>query len=596
MPYSGVMKKDIKTTWNLGLLYKSEKDPQIEKDLQAIEKASIAFEKKYKGKDFTSTPEKLAKALKDMQEVQIISNGGKPSYYFALRADLNSTDSLASALMTKYDQRITKANNKLTFFTLEIGKIPKTKQKAFLAHSSLRPYAYRLKKTFKSAQYRLSEGEEQLLDLLSQPGYEMWVDGQGRVLADQTVKYKGEVTPLPKALEQISNLLLPERRVLKAEIDRVVKQASPFAEAEINAIYNYKKIVDERRGFATPLTASVLSKENEEAEVLALAQLITKHFPIAHRFYKLHAKLLKEKRLRMEDRGVKIGKIDKKFTFEDSLQIVGRALGSVDPKYKDILDRYVSEGHFDVYPRKGKRGGAYCSGPGALPVLILLNHADVMRSVETLGHEMGHAIHTELARTQPRHYQGYSLSTAETASTFFEQVTMEELEKGLSEEEKIVTLHNRIMGDIATVFRQIACFNFEIELHERIRKDGQVAAKDIAALMQKHLQSYVGPAIEVTDEDGYFYVYWSHIRRFFYVYTYAYGQLVSRTLFEKWKLDPSFAASIEKFLKAGSSMSPKDIFKSIGIDTSDPEFFKAGLKGIENDIKQLEKLTAKRKS
>ena len=100
----------------------------------------------------------------------------------------------------------------------------------------------------------------------------------------------------------------------------------------------------------------------------------------------------------------------------------------------------------------------------------------------------------------------------------------------------------------------------------------------------------MGDAVEVTDEEGYFYVYWSHIRRFFYVYTYAYGQIISRALYEKWKEDPSYAKKIKQFLSAGGSMKPEDIFKSIGIDTSKNSFFETGLEGVERDITKLEKL------
>jgi len=38
-------------------------------------------------------------------------------------------------------------------------------------------------------------------------------------------------------------------------------------------------------------------------------------------------------------------------------------------------------------------------------------------------------------------------------------------------------------------------------------------------------------------------------------------------------------------------MSPEDIFKSIGIDTSRTSFFEAGLKGVERDIAKLERLS-----
>jgi oligoendopeptidase F len=110
--------------------------------------------------------------------------------------------------------------------------------------------------------------------------------------------------------------------------------------------------------------------------------------------------------------------------------------------------------------------------------------------------------------------------------------------------------------------------------------------------MQKNLKSYVGKEVEVTEDDGYFYVYWSHIRRFFYVYSYAYGQLISRAMYEKWKTDPSYAKKVEQFLSAGKSKSPKDIFASIGIKT-DKAFFEQGLKAIEADVIKLEKMAKK---
>jgi oligoendopeptidase F len=187
------------------------------------------------------------------------------------------------------------------------------------------------------------------------------------------------------------------------------------------------------------------------------------------------------------------------------------------------------------------------------------------------------------------------MSTAEVASTFFEQAVLSEMEDQFTDEEKIILLHNRILGDITTIHRQIACFNFELELHQRIRNEGQLSKEDMAKLMKKHLQSYLGEAFDITDDDGFFFVTWSHIRRFFYVYSYAFGQIVIRSLFENWKKDPAYETKIREFLSLGGSMSPEDIFKKVGIDTSDPKFFESGLKSIEKDIDRLEKLVSKKK-
>jgi oligoendopeptidase F len=108
------------------------------------------------------------------------------------------------------------------------------------------------------------------------------------------------------------------------------------------------------------------------------------------------------------------------------------------------------------------------------------------------------------------------------------------------------------------------------------------------------MKAYLGPAFELELEDGYFFVNWSHIRRFFYVYSYAYGELVSSALYAQYKKDKTFITKIEQFLSAGSSKSPYQIFKDIGIDTTQPDFFLNGLKEIEKEIKTLKRLVEKK--
>jgi oligoendopeptidase F len=241
-------------------------------------------------------------------------------------------------------------------------------------------------------------------------------------------------------------------------------------------------------------------------------------------------------------------------------------------------------------PKKGKTGGAFCAGNKPLPTFILLNHTPDMRSVSTLAHEMGHGIHTELSSTQSVLYKGYSLAVAETASTFFEEVVFDDIFETLSGKEKIVALHDKINDSVSTIFRQIACFNFELALHNAIREKGFVSKEDISELLNEHMKSYLGPVMKMDERDGYFFVQWSHIRNHFYVYTYAFGEIVSKALYARYKKDPSFVKSIKRFLSAGSSKSPYQIFKDIGIDISNPKFFLDGLKEIESDIDRLEKL------
>ena len=109
-------------------------------------------------------------------------------------------------------------------------------------------------------------------------------------------------------------------------------------------------------------------------------------------------------------------------------------------------------------------------------------------------------------------------------------------------------------------------------------------------MLVKHFAKSVGKSAKYENEDGYFFIRWGHLRSFFYNYPYAYGRLVSRGLYKKYKEDKKYLAKIEEFMKAGTSKSPHDIFLDIGIDTSKAEFWEEGMKGIEEDIIKLEKL------
>ncbi len=581
----------LKTEWNLKLFYKSHNDPQIEIDLKKTEKAYTGFEKKYKIKDFIKDENNLFKALADYEILTEEVSSNHAFMYFHSAKDLNASDQKAEAAITQIIERLAKASNKIIFFELAVGRIPEEKQKQYLNSNKLKHFNYLLKGIFERARYNLSEAEEKILSLKSQPAHELWISGFDKLLSKQTVMWKNNELPLSKALSSISSLPIKDRYALQEKVLTTFKSISDFAEAEINAIYIDKKINDELRGLKNPYDATLLNHETDEKMVKALNLAVTKGYGISHRFYKLKAKLLKLKKLSYADRGVGIGKSVKVLSFEEGLKVVRDSFNEMDPHFAHILDSYLKNGQIDVYPKKGKTGGAYCWSNINTPTLVLLNHSDKMKEAMTLAHEIGHAIHGEYSKSQTPFYQGHSTAVAEVASTFFEQVVFDNVFKTLSPKEQIIALHDRINDTVSTIFRQMACFNFELNLHKAIREKGSVSKEEIAVMMNKEMKAYLGPVFDLKELDGYFFVNWSHIRRFFYVYSYAYGCLISRVLYKKYKEDPSYLEKVKQFLSAGNSKSPYDIFNEIGIDTSHTTFWEEGLKSIEEEVKLLEKLS-----
>ncbi len=584
-------KNNIKTEWNLALLYpKGDTDPQIEKDMQAAEAAYAEFAAKYEKNDsYTKDAAALLTALSDLETLNNKANN-RPLMYYHYKQVLNSADKHASAMMTTFTQRFTTAGNKIVFFSLTLGKIAPEKQVEFLANAALARYHHFLRIMFNESKHRIGIEGERVLNLMSLPANQLWTKHVQEKVGALQIEWKGKKIPLSAAKSMISQLPTKERRKLQDLYNKASKSVAADAESELNALCVYKKTTDELRGFAKPYDSRVIDSQNKTETVERLVKVVRDHYSIAHRFYKIKAKLLKEKKLTYADRSAAVGKTTKTYPFKESCDFLSDTFGKVSPFYKQTFEHFLTNGQIDAFPRKGKRGGAFCSSSTDNPTFVLLNHTDSFDCVNTIAHEMGHAFHSELTQSaQPNLYHDYSMPVAEVASTFFENFAFDALLETLTPKERVIALHDKINGSIATIFRQIALFNFENDLHLAVRAKGSLTHDEMATLLTKHMQEYLGPAVKVTKDDGYEFVVWVHIRYFFYVYAYAFGEMVSTALYARYKKDPAFLAKVEEFMKAGSSKSSEAVFEDIGIPVSSEGFFKEALDEISREVDLLEK-------
>jgi oligoendopeptidase F len=103
----------------------------------------------------------------------------------------------------------------------------------------------------------------------------------------------------------------------------------------------------------------------------------------------------------------------------------------------------------------------------------------------------------------------------------------------------------------------------------------------------------LGPAIKLNR--GYEY-YWAYIGHFvhspFYVYAYAFGDLLVRALMEKRLQDPEgFAPLYEELLAAGGARTYVEALKPFGLDPREKAFWAAGMKQLERLVDEFEALT-----
>lgn len=582
------------TRWDLTPLYSSL--GEVDEHVTSLRKAYEDFAQKWQDRsDYLEDSEVLFEALEDYEGLNELSPM-KPYFYLYLRYTTNQDDTAVEAKLNQVEQKMAEIGNLVLFFTLKLGNLEESQQNKFLKADRLKPFHYQLERIFLESEYQLSENEEQIINLLTPPAHSMWVKGLEKQLSRKSISMDGNQIPLAKARNIFSDLSTAKRREVWQAIISTAKEEVDFAESELNAVVTRKKILDDRRGYEHPYSSRILADEVTEKSIISFVDLVTKNFSLAHEFYALKAQILGEDKLTYADRSATIGEINTDFSYQKQVEILKEGFASFHDDYADILDRFVKDRQIDVEPRQGKKGGAYCWGSiYGVPTYVFLNNADNYKSLTTFAHEMGHAIHSEMTKaSQPARYLSYTIPVAETASTLFERAVFEHVFPKLSVEEQIIALHDKINDGVSTIFRQIALFNFERDLHKVIRNNGFFDKQSMAELLQKHQQSYVGNQVEVSLEDGFEYVMWPHIRMFFYVYSYAFGELLSRSLFSLFQEDPGNEEKIRAFLRAGGSMSVREIFLLADIDIHDPAMWQKGLYNFQKDVERLRGLIKQR--
>ena len=445
--------------------------------------------------------------------------------------------------------------------------------------------------------HTLSEKEEKIMNKKNMTSRNLWVSSIETILGSKTITWKKQQISLLSAIENMSVIKNSERYKLWNIITKSLEDIGVFAEHELTALITDKYINDQIRNYEKPFTSVILSYQNETKAVENIIHTIsTIGFEASGTYYKNKAWAHKLKNFSYTDRYRTLGKLPQ-INFSEGAEILREVLYEFKSEYGEFFDSLLLNGHIDVYPKKYKQGGAFMSSGTYEPTMIFLNHTDSFDSLQTLAHEVGHAIHSYCtAKSQPVCYQDYSMVTAETASTFFEQLLFQKVYDQSDTKTKHILLEHKLDRITSTVMRQTAFFNFELSLHEHIRSEGSIDSKTIATLFSKHIKKYMGANVNVNITDGYSYVYIGHFRRMFYVYSYAYGQLISSLMFNMYKNDKSYKNSIHDFLCSGASNSVENIYRSIGIEPNNPDVIENALTEYKQDIKTFKKNSTKFRS
>jgi oligoendopeptidase F len=594
---------DIKqTVWNLKALFAGDHDTRMEEKRRILEQESYAFINTWKDRtDYLEDPLVLRQAL-DHYESWKRRHGtdGDEGYYFWLRTQQDQNDPKLKARLNKIEEFSKKIENDSQFFHLRIARIKPEEQKKFLRHDALKRYRHFLERIFAESRYHLSEPEEKILNLKSATSYSNWTRMTAGFLAkeERTVVMEDgrkKTRPLAEIIGLMNSRKKRTRDSAAEAFNDILHRNVDVAEAELNSVLANKKIDDELRGAPRPDSLRHLSDDIESSIVDMLIDSVARRFDISTRFYTLKAGLFKVKKLKYHERNVEYGEVTRHYPYGKSVKLVHGVLRKLDNQFADIFAGFIENGQIDAYPRQGKNSGAFCIHHLITqPTYILLNHAGKLHDVLTIAHELGHGINNELIKEKQHALDfGTPTSTAEVASTFMEDFVLEEILREADDDLRLAIMVAKVNDDVSSIFRQVACYRFEQELHGEFRKTGYLSKAEIGKLFQQHMAAYMGPAVEQSPGAENWWVYWHHIRYFFYVYSYASGLLISKSLQNAVKKDPAFIGKVKEFLSAGLSDSPETIFSRLGVDISDRTFWNRGLDEVEKLLIETTQLAVK---
>ncbi len=579
------------TSWNFADLAQSDTDPNLDKRLEESRQAVAAFRDKWRDNgDYLTKPAILKQALDELELLERDHGcNAWQSYYFSLRLQQNQLDNTVKTASRVADEASIELYNQLQFFTLSLAKIGTEQQALFLADSQLSDYRYFLQQLFAEQPYVLSDQEEKILNLVSQPAVRSWVDMTESFLAKEEVESlsadgQSAAQTVPQLMALLNNSNKPIRDQAADHVHAIMGRQSAVATEEMNAVLGFKKINDDLRGFARPDAGRHLGDGIDSQTVDSMLDAVSSRNDLPHKFYSLKAQLLAQDKLAYHERNVEAGSVDSRYSFEDTVALINKVFSQLDPEFATITTKFITDGRIDVFPAKGKSGGAFCAhNLLTQPTYILLNHTDRLQDVLTMAHELGHGINNELTRQVQNSLNfGTSLATAEVASTFMEDFVLEELLKEADPAGRLAILMMKLNDDMSSIFRQVACYRFEQSLHRNFRQKGYLSTEEIGDIFNQHMAEYMGPAVEQTSGCENWWVYWSHIRNSFYVYSYASGLLISKSLQAMVHSNAKDIQKVKQFMAAGTSDSPSGIFAAAGITINDASFWSAGLNQIES--------------
>ena len=579
--------------WSLDSLFPGFDSPELEATYTELDKQITAFEAFRPKLDADMDVEDFMEMLEASEKSTRLAH---KLYAFAgLAFSADTQDQAAQSAQARIEQFYANIQNRTLFFDLWWKELDEESTKRFMDVSG--DYRYYLEEMRNFKLHTLSEAEEKVVNIKNVTGHSALINLYSAITNRYVFKLEvdGEVKELTRGelMTYVRGSDPDLRAAAYQELYKVYGEDGPIlGQMYQTRVRDWRNENVDLRHFSSPISARNLGNDIPDEAVDTLLDVCEKNAEIFQRYFKLKAKHLGVNKLRRYDVYAPVVQSDKKYDYGKAAEMVLESFGSFSPELATLAQRVFDDDHLDSEVRKGKRGGAFCWSvvPGMSPY-VLLNYQGRADDVATMAHELGHAIHAMLAEHHNVFTYHSSLPLAETASTFGEMMLVDQLLANETDESvRRDLLFRQVDDSYATIMRQAYFALFERRAHEMVNENASV--DELAAAYMENLADQFGDSLEVSEEFKWEWVSIPHIYHTpFYVYAYAFGQLLVLSLYQQFKAEgEAFKPRYLKLLSAGGSEAPEKILNDAGIDIRSAEFWQGGFDVIKDLVTQLEAL------
>ena len=429
-------------------------------------------------------PESLYNAFKLQDDLGVLAF--RVFRYPQLMYDTDTRNQEVSANLQKVRILFSKFGTATSWINPEMLEIPWETMEAWLDNNqTLEPYRFSIEDLYRQQAHVLDEDKEKLLSYFSQ------FNGTPRDIYTQVattdIDFPTVTLSNGEELKMTSgnySLALATSRnqadrktAFEGHYNTYKEKENTFA-AIYNSVCQRDWATAKARSYRSCLDAA-LDNNNIPVDVYkTLVNTVRENAAPLHKYVKLRKEALGLEEYYSYDGSINLIEWDKVYDYEEASKWVVESVAPLGKDYQMKLKKALDEGWLDVYETDGKRSGAYSANVYGVHPYMLLNFNGTLRSVFTLGHELGHTIHTVLANeNQPFVNSSYTIFVAEVASTFNESLLLDYLMgKTENPNERVALLLQAINNLTGTFYFQTLLADFELQVHEMVEQGKPVTA------------------------------------------------------------------------------------------------------------------------